>query len=280
MRYISLALLFVVVCMKKKECEASHFRGGTISWAPVNPIVSFPLPTEVEVAITTRFFWNLNTYIGLCDSSACVANATLFGDNTFITPNNGPYWSISALTNCYDFNVVDTWAAGVRTQIVNVTTSQVVSASFTSCCWIANIVSLTGLSSWNLTFFMDLRPRADNTQRINSSPTSDIVPFVKLSTDCVYNQSLVIPVSDADGDLVRCSCAGNTCLPDFAMDSDACIMYMNPVMSGYYALEVVLEDYPRGGVGGPLSSVTLQFIAYVVYFNTSFCCNFLFYKSK
>ena len=264
---IYLAIL-LVTCMK--QCESNHFRGGSISWAPVDAGVTFPA-SQVEVSVTTRFFWEITSFSTLCDSSASVAAGALFGDNSFINPNNGDPWSLSTLTNCFAFNADDKWSEGVRTQKVYITTTEAISASFASCCWITGIVSVSGRDTWNLTFVMDLRQRAD-TNRVNSSPTTDIVPFVKLSTGCVSSQSLVIPVKDADGDLVRCRCAGNTCLTGFTIDSDACIMYLNPSLTGYYALEVVLEDYARGASSGtPLSSVPLQFIAYVLE-DTSFCC--------
>ena len=252
-----LTLVFVFIALK--QGETSHFRGGTISWAPVNPNITFPV-SQVEVYITTRFFWKLVST--QCDSSACIAAGNLIGDTGTISPINGNAWSIDSQTNCYDYSLADGWMEGVNTQIVNITTAMAVSASFASCCWVNGIISVLNSTNWNLTFVIDLKQRTD-TNLINSSPTTSIKSYVQLGIGCANNQSLAIPVSDVDGDLVRCRCSQNVCLTGFSIDSVNCIMYFNPTLIGYYALDLLIEDFAPSSPNVALSSLPLQVIAYV-----------------
>jgi hypothetical protein len=151
------SLFFVLVLLKIiNETMSSHFRGGAISWSPVNKSAS-PSATYVEVAITTRFFWAIATQ-PLCDSMPEIAAQALIGDNTSITPLTGPAsWSINSQVNCYDFSLIDGWSAGVRTQIVNVSTKVEVVANYTSCCWVTGVTSVSGSTSWSLPFTINLK---------------------------------------------------------------------------------------------------------------------------
>ena len=267
---------FLLVLFQTEKSESSHFRGGTISWAPVNPNVKFPI-SQVEVAITTRFFWSIASQ-PQCDTSAEVLAGNLIGDNTAITPLTGPTWSINSQTNCKDFSLTDQWSEGVRTQIVNVTTSMEVVSNYTSCCWITGITSVSMSTSWSLPFTINVKIRTD-THRINSSPMTSINSYIKLSTGCSNNQSLVIPVTDADGDYVKCRCFNNICLTSLLIDQNKCIIYFNPTVTGYFTIEIVLEDFDKFSSTVPLSSIPLQFIAFVQA-NTAQCCKLFLNFSK
>ena len=273
MNLLAIFLPFLLI----KLSDQSHFRGGAISWKPVKSNIAFPV-SQVEVFITTRFFWRISS--PLCDSVTGVTSSNLIGDNISITPYNGNPWSINSQVNCYDFSTTDQWSAGIRTQKVNITTSLAVSASFTSCCWVNGISSVSGSTSWNLTFTIDLKQRT-GLNIINSSPFTNIVPYIKLSIGCAVNQSLIIPVNDPDGDEVRCRCSNNVCLSGFSMDTKKCIIYFNPNLVGYYAFEIILEDFASSQSIIPLSSVPLQFIANV-FSNPLLCCSYIFliFKSR
>jgi hypothetical protein len=92
-----------------------------------------------------------------------------------------------------------------------------------------------------------------------------------MSTYCTHNQSLFIPVYDADGDIIKCRCSNNICLSGLTMDEDNCILTFNPTVIGFYTIEISIEDYAPSMSNIPLSSVPLQFIVFVQA-NTSFCC--------
>ena len=72
--------------------------------------------------------------------------------------------------------------------------------SYTSCCWIS--LSRYGNGNWLVSTKVNLTRRSDN-WRINSSPVSRSPAIVRWSEGCP-NQSLRIPVEDADGDVVKC----------------------------------------------------------------------------
>jgi hypothetical protein len=147
-------LLFVLQILN--ETMSSHFRGGTISWSPVNSAAS-PFAPYVEVAITTRFFWSISV-APACDSTSEIAAHALIGDSTSITPLTGPAsWSINSQVNCYYFSLADAWSAGVRTQIVNVSTQVEVVANYTGCCLVTGVTSVSGSTSWSLPFAINLK---------------------------------------------------------------------------------------------------------------------------
>ena len=150
-------LFFLLVILKIiNETLSDHFRGGTISWSPVNPAAS-PSATYVEVAITTRFFWAISRATA-CDSTSELAAHPLIGDDKSITPLTGPAsWYINSQVNCYDFSIIDAWSAGVRTQIANVSTQVEVVANYTSCCWVTGVTSVSGSTSWSLPFTINLK---------------------------------------------------------------------------------------------------------------------------
>jgi hypothetical protein len=153
----SKALFFVLISFQIiNEAMSSHFRGGTISWSPVNKSAS-PSATYVEVAITTRFFWTISI-TPECDTTSEKDAHPLIGDTTSITPLNGPAsWSISSEVYCYDFSLVDDWSAGVRTQIVNVSTQVEVVANYADCCWVTGVTSVSGSNRWSLLFTINLK---------------------------------------------------------------------------------------------------------------------------
>ena len=109
---------FAVICVylsAQNLAHASHFRGGYISWAPVNPSVTFPVD-KVDVLITTRFYWIMDGADGQCSSNADIAAQNLIGDTDFIYSENGDSWSVSTRTKCSDFSVSDGWSGGIRSK--------------------------------------------------------------------------------------------------------------------------------------------------------------------
>jgi len=239
----------------------SHFRGGLVTWKPVNSSVEFPVDT-VEVLITARFYWRIDysaeTY---CDENS-IKNKKLIGDYGNFYSSDG-VWNFDTLVYCTDYSMVDSWSGGERTQIVKVSTLYPVSATYSSCCW---IYLNAGGGSWIVKVNMDLKKR-DDTKQINSSPITSMPPIVRLTKNC--NQTIRIPVNDADGDIVRCrwseyskgECSG-VCqtVTNSILDSDECTLFFNPENTGYYAASIQIEDFTDSLSKEPLSSVPLKFL--------------------
>jgi hypothetical protein len=263
MLQIDLTILIVLLI---GPSDGAHFRGGTISWVPANPSISFPVST-VGVQITSRFYFTYNTYA--CNTAADVAAANLINSGS-IASTSGPTWSISASVNCKGFSVADGWQEGQLTQTVSITTAYQVSGSYAGSAWISPLTSLTNSASWNMVFKIDVRQRAD-TKKINSSPYTTSSSTVKMGINCPLNQSFTIDVYDSDNDFIRCSCNTNVCIANFIIDKSKCIFFFNPTVVSYYAIEILIEDYMYENSTQPLSSVPFQFLANAVNDNT-YCC--------
>ncbi|KAJ8308076.1 hypothetical protein KUTeg_012950 [Tegillarca granosa] len=140
-------------------------------------------------------------------------------------------------------------------------------------------------TSWNVETVVDLRTRND-TKKINSSPISGSRPMYRGNTPhCSRlqygcNNTLTLPMTDADGDIVKCRwSSGTECasvcngLPNAVLDTDTCTLIFHSTSAnqytsnGWYAVALTVEDYPRSAIsiGGatvlqttPLSSVPIQ----------------------
>jgi hypothetical protein len=269
MLQIDVTIFFVLLI---GPSDGAHFRGGTISWVPVNPSISFPV-SSVSVQVTTRFFYIYNRFS--CNSAADVAASNIMGDiSVNIVSTSGPSWSLSPQTYCIDFSVADDWQEGQRTQTVSITTSSQVSGTYTSSAWITGIISLTNSTTWDMPFTIDVRKRAD-TLKINSSPYTTSLATMKMGVNCQLIQSLAIDVYDPDNDVIRCRCKSNQCIANFIMDEENCIFYFNPTVSGYYGIEIVIEDFASENSTQPLSSVPFQFLANSMA-DPIYCCNYAF----
>ena len=258
---------------------SSHFRGGTISWAPVNPSVSFPV-ASVPVEVTMRFFWNIAfnwgspsscTGTNCCNSAAAVTASKLFGDSTNLNSQNGPFWSLSSQANCYAYSTTNAWSAQKRTQTQSIITTSQVTAMWSNSAWITGVVNINMTSYWYLSVVFNLAQRAD-TGKINTSPVTSMVPYVIISSNCTNNRSVTIPVTDADGDVVRCICKYNLCIANAFMDENNCVLYFNPTVTGYYAIEIEIQDFATASSTTPLSTVPLVFLVSVVNSGAT-CCS-------
>ena len=256
-------ILFLVL----SHSHQSHFRGGSISWKPVNPNISFPV-SSVSVYITTRLCYIYNRFS--CNTASDIG--TLMGDATpNIISTSGPIWFISAQTYCDSFDATESWQCGLRTQTATITTSQQVTGTYKSSAWVSGIISLTNSATWIMDFSIDVRQRND-TYKVNSAPYTTSLSYMQLSANCPMNQSVALDVHDPDGDEVKCRCSTNVCISNLQIDEENCIFYFNPTATGYYAIEIVIEDFGSSGSNVPLSSVPFQFLANV-FLSQIYCCN-------
>ncbi|XP_054916801.1 uncharacterized protein LOC129379887 [Poeciliopsis prolifica] len=99
----------------------------------------------------------------------------------------------------------------------------------------------------------DLRNRSD-INKPNSSPRTTILPLVRVPSNC--QRSVDLLVSDPDGDDSRCRYAAfpecNICTPPSVLTlSSSCSLSFRPTNSsveGPYAVQMVVEDFPRQNV--------------------------------
>ena len=117
----------VVFLFLMKNCQTSHFRGGSISWAPLSPSAT---GSPIQVEITSRFYYRYGLYA--CNNPSQIGTTNQLGDGDTIRSQSGPAWSIPANVFCSDFSVAFQWQAGTRTQTVSVVSTQAVTAAFSS----------------------------------------------------------------------------------------------------------------------------------------------------
>ena len=274
---ISLKIMsFIFISLLLKESTQSHWRGGAIYWAPSNPSVQFPI-SNTDVLITQRYASELNYDAQPCSSPTDIGSSKITTGNAALESENGPNWKVSTFTICKDYSIENNWQGGERTALQNVITTETIHARFVDGCWSNDIflTPSTNLNScdWFYDIYIDLKQRSD-TGKINSSPqtTADFPIF--LSTDCSgLQQAYVIPVSDPDGDIVKCRCYNNDCFSGLIMNENACSFTFNPTNVGVYGIYITIEDFAPNNQSVALTSVPLVIAAYVVN-DPSKCCKF------
>ncbi len=117
---------FFILFLLLKQSELSHFRGGRMSWSPLN---FYDNNSIVEIQITTNFYYEYGVFS--CNTPSDIAAGNIVGGG-LITSLNGPYWSIDAGVFCDGYNIPFKWQSGKRTQNVNVTAAYPITASFSS----------------------------------------------------------------------------------------------------------------------------------------------------
>ena len=124
----------------------------------------------------------------------------------------------------------------------------------------SGIQTIDSSPNWNVYLTIDLTIR-DSSGKINSSPVTTLDCYVEIGSSCSDTQILQIPVSDPDGDVVKCFCTNKTCLPGVTIDSDTCVITFN-LTNGTYAIYIEIQDFYSGSTV-PKSSIELQFVTYI-----------------
>ncbi|KAK2854256.1 hypothetical protein Q5P01_006917 [Channa striata] len=142
--------------------------------------------------------------------------------------------------------------------------------------WVENIKS--SQSGLEMMAHVDLGTRSD-TRRSNSLPVTTILPVLRVPRNCP--RSFNTTVLDLDGDQVRCRVPTDPSTHEcglcgetngFSLDENSCALTFSPSYStgsGYYPLELVVEDFPHDSITlsysdgsstskGPFSGVRLD----------------------
>ncbi|XP_061160300.1 uncharacterized protein LOC133171027 isoform X1 [Syngnathus typhle] len=113
-----------------------------------------------------------------------------------------------------------------------------------------------------------------DTGRANASPRANVLPVLRVASNCQRNVTL--PTFDPDGDVVRCRYQNATSVLKLSAD---CNMFFAPsidIAEGAYAVQVLMEDFPRQNITlaygsgstnltreDPLSQIPVQFVLIV-----------------
>ena len=170
---------------------------------------------------------------------------------------------------CTDYSLDENWSFGEHrlTYSFRGYTNRRVTIGTTSGCWISPFGC-----TWHVGTAFTIALRSD-TGQINSSPRAITSPVLRIQQGC-FNV-IALPVSDPDGDTVRCRWAqGTECsgicnwFPGAVLDSNTCTITYSGSRTGLLAAAIMLEDFAPGSLTA-FSSVALQFLVYVVPFSGS-----------
>ena len=189
---LSMVLALMLIVKPALSTDTLLF-GGYFSWAPKTPTAIAP---PVTIVWTYNFFYDKNQVS--CKNALEVVLKTAIGNGDF-------------RTSCTNFNS-DGWSLGTKTseQAISSTVTQ---SSLSACCWPANIKSvyMPSNTGYSFAYKVDITPRGT---KINSSPSlpSSFVAFMKFRMSCMNPRNVILPVTDADGDVIKCRCTDNTCM--------------------------------------------------------------------
>ncbi|CAF0878435.1 unnamed protein product [Adineta steineri] len=272
-----LRLALVLLASVSIFLDGTHFRGGIISWRPLNSTVQGNFTT---IRLHQRYFWWRN-YSGfprpLCTEANVVAQ----------TPIIVPSAVLNCMKNCASSNFS---SAGI---IANMITSDCDPNPFIEswgCQWLTTLYA--GKSSpWSIVNRLNLAPRPDG--YINSSPVTTTLPCI------LYQRNVsiihVVQMSDNDnGDKLLCrwsnsnqtynydqvdECEG-VCYglpPPYGLVAPNCTLtFTLPYANIYYACALQIEDYYPTTFGSnvpPMSSVPVQFLFYAYNIAAGACPN-------
>ena len=234
-----------------------HFQGE-------HTLVCFSMHQILQMEIFFHVSWRLSfSGDAYCDQTI-VESGELIGLDGALECESGCSGDISDMRyRCTDFSIDEDWSFGERVVVHNFTGGPEITIAFTGSEWISPFDS-----DWRVSTSFSLARRND-TGEINSTPRAITSPLLRLQEGC--NHTITIPVTDPDGDTIRCRWAvGSECagicdgFPGAVLDPESCsLSYYANQGQGYRAAAIMIEDFLPGS-DTPMSSVGLQFLVLVV----------------
>lgn len=188
--------IFVVSC--------NHFNGGTITWRPLNASAT---GTPVAIIITQTYSWSYS--LMTCTSSMIASNQLVPNYSTLSTSKllcinncvNGSigYSNVTVIPYCTSISPALGVTIGQRSDIVYLASGDDFSVAYQDGNW--RSLASSSAAPWSLSTHINIQPRSDN-GLYNNAPVSTIMSpiYIPLNETKVIH----IPVSDADGDVLRC----------------------------------------------------------------------------
>ncbi|CAF4258582.1 unnamed protein product [Adineta steineri] len=279
--YRVLSILFTLCYV----LDGSHFRGGIISWRPLNNSVT---GTTTQILLHQRYFWwrmysgfsgylctehdvVVGTLINIIPAATlmCLRNCT---SSTY--PSSGV--TVNMITSDCDSNpLIESWGGELYTTLtLPITTS--ITIGYTSSAWLTALY-IGGGQGWSIVNRMNLALRPDG--YINSSPVTTTLPCILYQR----NVSIVHVVQMADNDAtdtLLCRWSNSNSSYNYNQNdecvgvckampagttltaSNCTLQFILPNASIYYACALQIEDYYDTTSPHPMSSVPIQFLFY------------------
>ncbi|CAF0870080.1 unnamed protein product [Adineta steineri] len=270
---------FVVVLVRLfGSTDSSHFRGGSITWKPVN--VNAVTNSTVDIIVEQSYSWKRSTYG--CNDTTILTQGTI-GDFSYLRCStyscSGYTNNLSTVVPCTDYSVSADVSSGKKSSVLTLNSNSQLTLTFTGGAWLP---LLTFASTWSITTMINLQARIDN-GRLNTPPVSNVLPVIRVPIN--IQSTIMIPVADDDNDYVRCRWAQKNHTINFSQNNvtvdecaDVCNAVPNAILygdnngtscklvftggtAGFYAVALQIEDfYIDENITAPLSSVPVQFL--------------------
>ncbi|CAF2070273.1 unnamed protein product [Rotaria magnacalcarata] len=259
--------------------QANHFRGGTITWKQINNNVSANGTVSVMITQTYIRNWSLINFtdamiaaqsppIDLTGKSG--AGALLMCYDNCSTSGGYVGHEVPITGYCTDFSTALDVTVSQRSDVVNLTVGARFLVAFAAT-GNRQLLAVGSYTGWSLSSLIDLSIRPDN-GLINTTPVATCISYISVPVN--VQQTIQIPVLDADNDVVRCRFAigtsecANACpptsLPTGTTLSSSCMLTITgPTAGNYYLVAAQLEDFITNASTNPMSSVPIQFLVYV-----------------
>ncbi|CAF1247140.1 unnamed protein product [Adineta steineri] len=264
--------------------DGSHFRGGIISWRPLNSTVTGNYTT---ILIHQRYFWwrNFSSFpVPLCTEANVIAGTPITVSGAILkcmkncASSNFPTAGIPAnmITSDCDSNLlIESWGGELYSNLsLHLTTD--ITIGFNSSAWLGALYHGGGLG-WSIVNRLKLTPRPDG--YINSSPVTTTLPCILYQRNVAVVH--VVQMSDNDAsDILQCRWSnsnqtynydqvdecGGVCggmPPSTGLTGANCTLtFTLPNANIYYAVALQIEDYYDTSSPSPMSSVPIQFLFY------------------
>ncbi|UJR14644.1 hypothetical protein I4U23_001637 [Adineta vaga] len=268
-RFIIIYLFFLISLI-----YASHFRGGTITWRPLN---NTPSGSKCNLLVRERYSWRRSFSAACFCDSTTIATKGLIGNSDWITCTSGTCssWSnMNTQTSCTDFSSILDVSSGERYEIRNITLGISFSITYNDGDWFAALY-VGANSKWYVTNWVNTVIRPDG--YLNTSPVAVTIPIIYKEINIQHVH--VVQMSDFDGtDILLCRWSigttsninsynecGGVCsgVPGAALIQTNCTIVFTLTTAGMYAaVALQIEDYYNTAATVPMSSVPLQFLFY------------------
>jgi hypothetical protein len=239
--------------------KANHFRGGTITWKPINNNIT--VGSTVSIMITQTYYWTMSqvgcTSSMIANQSPPINLGIKAGSGMDLMCNascstSGGYvgHEVPITGYCTDFSTALDLTVSQRSDIVNLTVGAHFTATFgANGGW--QTLGLGSSSGWSLSSVIDLRVRSDN-GLINTPPVATCNSFISVPLN--IQQTIQIPVLDADNDFIRCRFANgstecdNTCPPGSlppgtSLSSSCALTFTGPTVGAYYLVAIQVNYF-------------------------------------
>ncbi|CAF0784749.1 unnamed protein product [Adineta steineri] len=261
--------------------DGAHFRGGIISWRPLNNTVT---GSTAQIQIHQRYFWNREwtSFPTPYCTEANVAAQTVINVGSYMTClancSGTSYTQLSTnmiTTDCDSNPIIESWA-GEHYDVETLPLTTSITIGFQSSAWFASLY-IGANDPWSIVNRLNCAPRPDGL--LNSSPVTTTLPVVFYPRNTRVTHVVQMADNDATDYLVcrwsnsasgtnynrvdECSgvCSG---LPTGTILTgvNCTLSFTLPTANLYYGCALQIEDFFSSSYANPMSSVPIQFLFY------------------